>query len=105
MLMHHHIALDNFKKTIPLTDEDQKLVSFSTRPYVGRGKSYNYSDRREGYSRKSGGRGKEPDRNMLNVTITKPGQPKEGHTTMTVSVLQDSNKRQVEPHGDSSRTP
>ena len=94
------IALDNLKKTIPLTDKDQKLallqapftgttlfggelgklqeantkqasaftvfptpteppVSYSSRPYVGQGKSYNFSDRRGGYSQKSGGRGRE----------------------------------------------
>ena len=84
MLMCSLIALDNIKKTIPPTDEDQKLALLhapftgttlfvgmlaklqeastdhasalnvfptllppvSTHSYVGRGESYNYSDRR-----------------------------------------------------------
>ena len=45
------------------------------------------------------------DRAMSSATITKPGQSKEGQTTMTVSVPQDSNKRKVEPRDDTSQTP
>ena len=57
--------------------EDQKLALLQAL-YVRRGKNYNYSDRREGYSRKSGGQGRGLGRSMPTATITKPGQPKEG---------------------------
>ena len=104
MLMRRLIALDNLKKTLPLIDEDQKLALLHT-PYVRQGKSYNYSDRRGGYSRKSGGQGRGRGRSAPTATITKPGQPKEGHTNLTVSVLQDSNKQKAVLGDDTSQTP
>ena len=68
-------------------------VCYSSRPYVGRGKSF--SDRKG--SRKSSGQGRGQGKSTPSATITKPGQSKEGQKTMTVSVPQDSNKCKVEP--------
>ena len=75
-------------------------ASYSTRPYVGRGRSF--TDRR-GY-KKSGGRGRGQGRSTPSAKSTKPGQSKEGQTTMTVSVPLDSKKRKVKyPSDPSSR--
>ena len=76
-------------------------VSYSSRPYVGRGKSF--SDRR--VSRKPSGRGRGQGRSTPSATSTKPGQSKEGQATLTVSVPQDSDKRKVEPRDDTCQTP
>ena len=76
-------------------------ASYSTRPYVGRGRSFN--DRR-GY-KKSGGRGREQGRSTPSTTSTKPGQSKEGQTTMMVSVPSDSNKRKVESQDNTPHAP
>ena len=76
-------------------------VSYSSRPYVGRGKSF--SDRKG--SKKLSGLGRGQGRPMPTATITTPGQSKEGQTSMTASTSQDSNKRKVEPRYDTSQTP
>ena len=76
-------------------------ASYSTRPYVGRGRSY--KDRR-GY-KKSGGRGRGQGRSTPSAMSTKPGQSKEGQTTMTVSVPSDSNKRKVESRDSTPQAP
>ena len=76
-------------------------VSYSSRPYVGRGKSF--SDRKG--PKKPGGRGRGQGRPMPTATINRPGQSKEGQTTVTVSASQDSNKRKEEPRDDTSQTP
>ena len=67
-------------------------ASYSTRPYVGRGKSFN--DRR-GF-KKSGGRGRGQGRSTPSATSTKPGQSKEAQKTLMVSASSDSKKRKVE---------
>ena len=144
MLLHHTIALDVLRKTLPPIDEDQRLallhapskgttlfggelvklqeaktkqaatftvfltpiappVSYSSHPYVRRGKNLDFSDRRG--SRSSSGWGRGQSRFMPTATITEPGQSKKGQTTMTVSVPQDSDKRKVEPRDDASKTP
>ena len=75
--------------------------SYSTRPYVGRGRSF--TDRR-GY-KKSGGRGRGQGRSMPSATSTKPGQSKEGQMTLTVSVPSDSKKGKVESRDNVLQTP
>ena len=67
-------------------------VSYPSRPYVGRGRSFNYPDRRVGYSRRGGGRGRVQGRSTPNATNTT--KPKEGQTTMTVSLPPDSRAKQ-----------
>ena len=74
---------------------------FSTRPYVGQGKSFN---NRKGF-KKPGGRGRGQGRSMTSATSTKPGQSKEGQKTLTVSVSSDSKKRKVESREDAPQTP
>ena len=76
-------------------------ASYSTRPYVGRGRSF--TDRR-GY-KKSSGRGRGQGRSTSSATSTKPGRSKEGQATMTVSVPLDSNKRNVESWDNTPQTP
>ena len=63
------------------------------RPYVSLGRSFNYSDRRGGYSTRGGGRGRGQGRSTPNATRTNTTKPKEGQTTMTVSLPPDSNKK------------
>ena len=94
----------NTKRAATFTVFSQPTVppaSYSTRPYVGRGRSF--TDRR-GY-KKSGGRGRGQGRSMPSATNTKPGQSKEGQTAMTVSVPPDSNKRKMEPRDNTPQTP
>ena len=76
-------------------------ASYSTRSYVGRGRSFN--DRR-GY-KKSGGRGRGQGRSTTSAKSTKPGQSKEGKTTLMVSVPSDSKKRKVESRDNTPQTP
>ena len=76
-------------------------VSYSSHPYVAGRKSF--SDRRG--SRKSSGQGRGQGRSTPSATSIKPGQSKEGQTTLTVSVPQDSDKRKAEPRDDTSQTP
>ena len=117
MLVRRFIALDCLRKALPPIDEDQRLallhapfkgatlfggelakleaspVSYSSRPYVRRGKTF--SDRKG--PKKPSRRGREQGRPMPTATITRPGQAKEGQPSMTASTPQDSNKRKVEP--------
>ena len=67
-------------------------ASYSTRPYVGRGRSFN--DRN--CFKKPGGRSRGQGRSTPSATSTKPGQSKEGQKTLTVSISSDSKKRKVE---------
>ena len=76
-------------------------VSYFTRPYVGRGRSFN--DRR-GF-KKSGGQGRGQGRSKPSDTNTKPGQSKEGQKSLTVSDSSDSKKRKVESRDNAPQTP
>ena len=76
-------------------------ASYSTRPYVGRGRSFN--DRRG--SKKIGGRGRGQGRSTPSATSTKPGQSKEGQKNLTVSLSSDSSKRKVESRDDAPQAP
>ena len=75
-------------------------VSYS-RPYVRQEKSF--SDRKG--PKKPSGRGRGQGSPMPTATITRPGQSKEGHTPVSASASQDSNKRKAEPRDDTSQTP
>ena len=91
------IALDNLRKTLPPTDEDQRLAVFHA-PF-------------KGTTLFGGELAKLQEANTKHAVtftvfpITKPGQSKEDLTTMTVSVPQDSNKLKVEPRDDTSQSP
>ena len=74
---------------------------YSTRPYVGPGRSFND---RKGF-KKSGGQGREQGRSTPSATSTKPGQSKEGQKTLTVSVSSDSKKRKVESRDNDPQAP
>ena len=76
-------------------------TSYSSRPYVGRGRSFND---RKGF-KKPGGRGRGQGRSTLSATSTKPGQSEEGQKTLTVSVSSDSKKRKVESRDDAPQVP
>ena len=73
-------------------------ASYFSRPYVGRGRSFN--DRR-GF-KKSGGRGRGQSRSTPSAMNTKPGQSKEGQKSLTVSVSFDSKKLKVESRDNAS---
>ena len=75
-------------------------ASYSTRPYVGQGKSFND---RKGF-KKPGGRGRGHGRSTPSATSTKPGQSKEGQKSLTVSVSSDSKKRKVESQDNAPQT-
>ena len=66
-----------------------------------RGRSFND---RKGF-KKPGGRGRGQGRSTPFATSTKPGQSKEGHKTLTVSVSSDSKKRNVESRDDAPQPP
>ena len=76
-------------------------TSYSTRPYVGRGRSFN---EKKGF-KKPGGRGKGQGRSTPSATSTRPGQSKDGQKTLTVSVSSDSKKCKVESQDDAPRPP
>ena len=76
-------------------------ASYSTRPYVGRGRSFN--DRKS--SKRPGGRGRGQGRSTPSATSTKPGQPKQSQKSLTVSVSADSKKRKVESQDDTPQAP
>ena len=75
------------------------------RPYVGHGRSFNYSNPRGGYSRRGDGRGRGQGRSTPNVTNTNTNagnsKPNEGQSTLKVSQTPDSKKS--EPIKDNSR--
>ena len=77
-------------------------TSYSTRPYIGRGKSFKD---KKGFKR-SGGRGRGHGRSAPSATITRPGQSKDGQKALTVSVsrLLTLKKRKVESQDDASQT-
>ena len=72
-----------------------------TRPYVGRGRSFND---RKGF-KKPGRRGRGQGRSTPSATSTKPGQSKEGQKILTVSVSSDSKKRKVKSRDNAPQTP
>ena len=76
-------------------------TSYSTRPYVGRGRSFN---EKKGF-KKPGGRGKGQGRSTPSATSTRPGQSKDGQKTLTVSVSSDSKKCKVESQDDAPQPP
>ena len=76
-------------------------TSYSTRPYVGRGRSFN---EKKGF-KKPGGRGKGQGRSAPSAMSTRPGQSKDGQKTLTVSVSSDSKKRKVESQDDAPQPP
>ena len=76
-------------------------TSYSTRPYVGRGKSFKD---KKGFKR-PGGRGRGQGRSTPSATITRPGQSKDGHKALTVSVSTGSKKRKVESQDDAPQIP
>ena len=71
-------------------------TSYSTRPYVGRGKSF--KDKR-GFKKPSG-RGRGQGRPAPTATTTRPGQSKDGQKALTVAVSTDSKKRKSESQED-----
>ena len=76
-------------------------TSYSTRPYVGRGKSFKD---KKGFKR-PGGRGWGQGRSAPSTMITRPGQSKDGQKALTVSVSTDSKKRKVESQDDAPQIP
>ena len=117
--MRRSIALDNMTRTISPTDEDQKFAllhvfhapaapppAYAQRPYVGRGKNYNYnSSWNGGYPQKRGGRSRAQDKSASSATITKPAKVNDCQAAMTVTDPQDSNKLKVESGREGQRTP
>ena len=79
-------------------------VSSSSRPYVGRGRNFSYSDRRVGYSRRGCGQGRGQGRSTPSLTNTNSIKSKDGQTTMTVSVPSDSTMQKTEQNNESSQT-
>ena len=76
-------------------------ASYSTHPYVGRGRSFN---KKKGF-KKPGGRGRGQGRSMPSATITRPGQSKDSQKNLTVSVSSDSKKCKVESQDDAPQLP
>ena len=75
-------------------------TSYSTHPYVGRGKSFKD---KKGFKRPYG-RGRGQGRSAPSATITRPGQSKDGQKALTVFST-DSKKSKVESQDDPSQTP
>ena len=76
-------------------------TSYSTRPYVGRGKSFKD---KKGF-KKPGGKGRGKGRSAPSATITRPGQSKDGQKALTVSVSTDSKKLKTESQDDAPQGP
>ena len=76
-------------------------TSYSTRPYVRRGRSFND---KKGFKR-PGGRGRGQGRSAPSATTTRPGQSKDGQKSLTVSVSSDTKKRKVESQDDAPQPP
>ena len=76
-------------------------TSYSTRPYVGRGKSFKD---KKGFKR-PGGRCRGQGRSAPSATITRPGQSKDSQKSLTVSVSTDSKKSKLESQDDASQAP
>ena len=75
-------------------------TSYSSRPYIGRGKSFKD---KKGFGR-PGGRGRGQGRSATSATTTRPGQSKDGQKSWTVSISTDSKKRKVESQDDVPQT-
>ena len=65
---------------------------YSTKPYPGRGRSF----RKGGSSYRKSGRDRDQSRSTPSATVTRPSKSGSSQATMTVTVPQDSNKRQVQ---------
>ena len=94
----------NTKRDATFTVFPQPTVpstSYSTRPYVRRGKSFKD---KKGFKR-PGGRGRGQGRSAPSAMITRPGQSKDGQKALTVSVSTDSKKHKVESQDDASQIP
>ena len=94
----------NMKRAGTFTMFPQPTVppaSYSTQPYVRRGRSFND---RKGF-KKPGGRGRGKGRATPSASSTNPGQSKEGQKTLTVSVSSDSKKHKVEPRDEAPQPP
>ena len=76
-------------------------TSYSIRPYVGRGRSFN---EKKGF-KKPGGQGRGQGRSAPSATTTRPGLSKDGQKTLTVSVSSDSKKHKVESQDDAPQPP
>ena len=76
-------------------------TSYSTRPYVGRGKSFKD---KKGFKR-PGSRGRGQGRSAPSATFTRPGQSKDGQKALTMSVSTDSKKRKLESQDDAPQAP
>ena len=76
-------------------------ASYSTCPYVGRGRSFND---KKGF-KKPGRPGKGQGRSAPSATSTRRGQSKDGQKTLTVSVSSDSKKSKVESQDDAPQPP
>ena len=76
-------------------------TSYSTRPYVGRGKSFRD---KKGF-KKPGGRGRGQGRSAPTATIMRPGQSKDSQKALTVSVSTDSKNRKSESQEDAPQGP
>ena len=73
---------------------------YSTRPYVGRGRSFKD---KKGF-RRPGGHGRGQGRSAPSATTTRPGQSKDSQKSLTASVSTDSKKCKLEPQDDASQT-
>ena len=94
----------NTKRTATFTVFPQPTgpsASYSTRPYVGRGRSFN---EKKGF-KKPGRRGRRQGRPAPSTTSTRPGQSKDSQKSLIVSVSSDSKKRQVESQDDAPQPP
>ena len=76
-------------------------ASYSTRPYVGRDRSFKD---KKGFKR-PGGRGRGQGRSAPSAMTTRPGQSKDGQKSLTVSVSSDSKERKLESQDDIPQTP
>ena len=94
----------NTKRALTFTVFPQPTApptSYSTHPYVGRGK--NFRDKK-GFE-KPGGRGRGQGRPAPPATITRPGKSKDSQKALTVSVSTDSKKRKSESQEDAPQGP
>ena len=70
--------------------------SYTTKPYIGRGSSFNKGG---SFYRRSGG-DRDRSRSAPSSTVTQPSKSGDGLATMTVTLPQEPNKRQLQtPEG------
>ena len=72
------------------------------RPYVDLGKSFNYSDRKGGYSRRGGGRGRGQGRSTPSATNTNT-KSDNSKSNERLTVSQSPISKKSEPNDDNSR--